>query len=149
MKKRIVALMMAMVMVAGNGMISHASPERMEDGTLFDSDYYAETYPDLMCAFGRNTKKLYQHYKDYGKAEGRLGLSPDKYVYPELPVPALGDVYTADELITAYRTIIEANGIIWDRPLRVTGMKRLECMIYTNGTIMMIIIMEEAGEQVS
>jgi len=118
MKKRIVTFMMAMVMVAGNGATVHASPERMEDGTLFDSDYYAETYPDLMHTFGRNTKKLYQHYKKYGKAEGRLGLSPDKYVYPELPAPASGDEYTADELIAAYRIIIEANGITWDPTLK-------------------------------
>ncbi len=64
--------MMAIVMVAGSDATVHASPERMLDGTLFDSDYYAETYPDLMQVFGRDTEKLYQHYKNCGKAEGRV-----------------------------------------------------------------------------
>ncbi len=90
-KKNAVFMMaMAMVMVAGSGITVQASPERMPDGTLFDSDYYAETYPDLMQIFGRDTTKLYQHYKNYGKAEGRAALPP-KYVYPELPEPASGD----------------------------------------------------------
>ncbi|GFI24226.1 hypothetical protein IMSAGC011_03022 [Lachnospiraceae bacterium] len=117
MKKKTAIFMMAIVMVAGSDATVHASPERMSDGTLFDSDYYAETYPDLMQVFGRDTGKLYQHYKNYGKAEGRVALPP-KYVYPELPEPALGDKYTADELIAAYRTIMEANGITWDMSLK-------------------------------
>ncbi len=115
MKKKIAVLMM--VLVAGSDTTVYASPERMLDGTLFDSDYYAETYPDLIQVFGRDTEKLYQHYKNYGKAEGRVAL-PTKYVYPELPEPASGDKYTADELIAAYRTIIEANGITWDMSLK-------------------------------
>ncbi len=115
MRKKIAVLIM--VMVAGSDTTVYASPERMLDGTLFDSDYYAETYSDLMQVFGRDTEKLYQHYKNYGKAEGRVAL-PTKYVYPELPEPASGDKYTADELIAAYRTIIEANGITWDMSLK-------------------------------
>lgn len=118
MKKKIMMMLLAMGMMFEGGMTAYAAPVRMEDGTLFDSDYYAETYPDLMAAYGRNTGKLYQHYVKYGKAEGRLGLSPDKYVYPELPAPASGDTYTAEELIAAYRTIIEANGITWDPSLK-------------------------------
>lgn len=108
---------MAMALTAASGMTVHASPERMPDGTLFDSDYYAETYPDLMQAFGRNTNQLYQHYKNCGKAEGRVALPP-KYTYPELSAPASGDKYTADELIATYRTIVEANGITWDPSLK-------------------------------
>lgn len=117
MKKRIAAFVMAIVMMAGNGVTVHAVPERMEDGTLFDPDYYAETYPDLMRTFGRNTKKLYQHYKNYGKAEGRVAL-PSKYIYPELPAPASGTEYTIDELIAIYRNIVELNGITWDPTLK-------------------------------
>ena len=69
MRKKIAVLIM--VMVAGSDTTVYASPERMLDGTLFDSDYYAETYPDLIQVFGRDTEKLYQHYKNYGKAEGK------------------------------------------------------------------------------
>lgn len=117
MKKKTAAFMMALAVAAGSGVTVHASPERMPDGTLFDSDYYAETYPDLMQAFGRDTRKLYEHYKEHGKAEGRAAL-PAIYVYPELPEPDAGDRYTADELIAAYRTIVEANGITWDPGLK-------------------------------
>lgn len=70
MKKKMMMLLV-MGMMLGNGMTAYATPARMEDGTLFDSDYYAETNPDLMAAFGRNTKMLYQHYVNYGKAEGQ------------------------------------------------------------------------------
>lgn len=56
-------------------------------------------------------------YETFLKAEGRVALSP-KYVYPELPAPASGDEYTADELITIYHTIIEADGITWDTILK-------------------------------
>lgn len=117
MKKKLVTVLITVLTIAGNSITVHAVPERMEDGTLFDSDYYAEKYSDLMHIFGRNTKELYQHYKNYGKAEGRAALPP-KYVYPELPAPISGDEYTADELINAYRTIIEANGITWDPSLK-------------------------------
>ena len=95
MKKKFAAFIMAMAMVVGSGMTVHASPVRMSDGTLFDSDYYAETYPDLMQVYGRDRQKLYQHYKNIGKAEGRVSL-PSQYVYPELPAPAAGDRYTPD-----------------------------------------------------
>lgn len=115
MKKKMMMLLV-MGMMLGNGMTAYATPARMEDGTLFDSDYYAETNPDLMAAFGRNTKMLYQHYVNYGKAEGRAALS-SQFVYPELPAPA-GEEYTIEELIGIYRNIIEANGITWDPSLK-------------------------------
>ncbi len=117
MKRKMAAVLLVMGMVFGNGATACAVPERQEDGTLFDSDYYAETYPDLMQMFGRNTKMLYQHYKNNGKAEGRVALPP-QYVYPELPVPASGDEYTAEEVIAIYRNIVELNGITWDPSLK-------------------------------
>lgn len=113
MKKTIILALLAISMVWGNSMTVNATPQRMEDGTLFDADFYAETYPDLMAAYGRNVEKLYQHYVTCGKAEGREALS-EEFIYPELPKPASGDAYTVDELLTIYRTIIEANGITWN-----------------------------------
>lgn len=116
MKKKIMTMLLVMSMMFEGGITAYATPARMEDGTLFDSDYYAETYPDLMAAYGRDTKKLYQHYVKYGKSEGRLALSSE-FVYLELPEPA-GDSYTVEEALAVYRNVIEANGIIWDPSLK-------------------------------
>ena len=117
MKKKKMLTILAAGMILGNAITSNAIPQRMDDGTLFDADYYAETYYDLMVAYGRDTKKLYEHYVTCGKAEGRQILS-SKFVYPDLPAPALGDTYTIDELVSIYRNIVEANGITWDPSLK-------------------------------
>lgn len=117
MKNKIVLALLTACLICGNGMTVCAVPDRMEDGVLFDSDYYAETYPDLMMVFGRDTQMLYQHYVTCGMAEQRVAL-PSKYVYPELPAPAFGEEYTMEELVTIYRTILEENGMIWDPSLK-------------------------------
>ena len=116
MKKKFAMAMLVTAMALGNVITAYAVPARMEDGTLFDSDYYAENNPDLMAIYGRDTQKLYQHYVSCGKAEGREAL-PSKYVYPELPAPA-GEEYTIEELLAIYRNIIESNGITWDPSLK-------------------------------
>ena len=117
MKKKLLLALLAAGMMLGSTITSYAVPERMEDGTLFDSDYYAETYPDLMLLYGRDTQKLYEHYVNCGKAEGRQIL-PSKFVYPDLPAPASGEAYTMDELVAIFRNIIESNGITWDPSLK-------------------------------
>ncbi len=38
---------------------------------LFDATYYSEMYDDLRQAFGTNKTKLYNHWCNYGKKEGR------------------------------------------------------------------------------
>ncbi len=48
-----------------------ANPRTMPDGAVFDSEYYARTYPDVAAACGTDENTLYQHYLNYGKAEGR------------------------------------------------------------------------------
>lgn len=45
--------------------------EVVEPDYLFDADYYAAKYPDLKKAFGTDKAKLYNHWNEYGKAEGR------------------------------------------------------------------------------
>jgi len=52
-----------------------ASPRTMPDGTVFDSEYYAQTNPDVAAACGTDENALYQHYLTYGKAEGRKPYS--------------------------------------------------------------------------
>lgn len=43
-------------------------------GTYSQFDYkaYADTYPDLLAAFGYNKKNLWNHYQKFGKNEGRI-----------------------------------------------------------------------------
>ena len=51
---------------------SYAEPRKMPDGQLFDAQFYSESYPDVVNAFGKSEAALYRHYVKYGKKEGRL-----------------------------------------------------------------------------
>lgn len=44
-----------------------------ESYDTFDYRAYANIYPDLKAAYGYNAEKLYAHYVNFGKAEGRVG----------------------------------------------------------------------------
>lgn len=44
-----------------------------ESYDTFDYRAYANIYPDLKAAYGYNAEKLYAHYVNYGRAEGRVG----------------------------------------------------------------------------
>ncbi|MBR5970249.1 MAG: InlB B-repeat-containing protein, partial [Lachnospiraceae bacterium] len=44
---------------------------RIPDSAYFDTDAYADLYPDLKAAFGYNHELLYRHYLKYGRFEGR------------------------------------------------------------------------------
>ncbi len=44
----------------------------LEDGQIFDAAFYATAYPDVKAAFGTDAGALLNHYKKYGKKEGRL-----------------------------------------------------------------------------
>ena len=46
----------------------------MKDKTLFDATFYANAYPDVVAVFGNSEAKLYNHYKKYGKKEGRMAF---------------------------------------------------------------------------
>lgn len=70
--KRRFFVMAAMVMsLYAANMTAYAAPETMPDGTVFDAEYYAETYPDVKAAFGNDKDALYNHYVTYGRNEGR------------------------------------------------------------------------------
>ncbi|MCR5848491.1 MAG: L,D-transpeptidase [Lachnospiraceae bacterium] len=43
----------------------------MRDKTLFDPTFYANNNPDVVAVFGNSLNGLYNHYKRYGKKEGR------------------------------------------------------------------------------
>lgn len=42
---------------------------------VFDKDYYATQYPDLVAALGNNTRVLLKHFVNYGMKEGRQGIA--------------------------------------------------------------------------
>lgn len=51
----------------------YSEPEEMPDGVLFDSEYYAEKYPDVVEVLKtHDTALLYKHYRHYGREEGRF-----------------------------------------------------------------------------
>jgi len=77
MKKRCITIFtMAAFALLANGITVRAEPERMPDGTIFDADYYAETYPDVVAELGTDTAALYQHYVSFGQSEGRYATNP-------------------------------------------------------------------------
>ena len=53
-----------------------ASPVTMPDGGIFDPEYYALHNPDVVLTVGIDDNALYQHYKNFGIKEGRLGIDP-------------------------------------------------------------------------
>ena len=75
-RKNIVLCTIAISAFLANGMVVCAAPERMPDGTIFDAEYYAELYPDVVAAVGTDTKALYQHYVNFGESENRLATDP-------------------------------------------------------------------------
>lgn len=65
-----------------------------ENYATFDYRAYANIYPDLKAAYGYNAEKLYAHYINYGKAEGRIGgyISGDN---PKQNAPVYADLADA------------------------------------------------------
>lgn len=75
MKMRITVLVFVIVMVFG-GITVCAAPKQMPDGSVFDPEFYAATYPDVKAAFGTDEALLYKHYIEHGRTEGRLPFAP-------------------------------------------------------------------------
>lgn len=70
-KKKFVAIIALVTGLCATSMTVNAAPKTMPDGTVFDAEYYAQTYPDVKAAFGNDESALYNHYVQYGKKEGR------------------------------------------------------------------------------
>lgn len=77
MKKKAMAAVLMMSLAAGSSLTVCAAPETKADGTVFDAEYYAQMYPDVVAELGTGADAMYQHYVTFGKAEGRLAVSPD------------------------------------------------------------------------
>lgn len=76
MRKRIMAIVLATVMLVGSTMCVNAAPQKMPDGNYFDAEYYAQNNPDVVAVLGNDVNTLYNHYVGAGKAEGRLPYNP-------------------------------------------------------------------------
>lgn len=69
--RRVLALALSVTTFATSSVSVIAAPKQMADGTMFDAEFYAQTYPDVANAVGTNEEALYNHYIQCGKAEGR------------------------------------------------------------------------------
>ncbi len=72
MRRSLLSALLVAVMLIGNCMVVSAAPQTMPDGTVFDAEYYAQSNPDVVAVFGADANTLYQHYVNFGRAEGRL-----------------------------------------------------------------------------
>lgn len=77
--KKILITALILTAMLGTSLTASAAPKTMSDGTVFDAEYYAATYPDVAQALGTDEAALYQHYVSFGKAEGRKPHA-DNYV---------------------------------------------------------------------
>lgn len=87
--------------LAGSSITLNNLPASQTDGVadslyeLFDAEYYAKRYPDVVAVYGISKEALYRHFTQYGMQEGR-SLSPDfdvnayRSAYPDLQ-EAFGD----------------------------------------------------------
>lgn len=62
-----------------------AQAQVMPNKDIFDAEYYAREYPDVVKVYGDDPEALYSHYLQYGKAEGRLPYEDKKPVRKNLP----------------------------------------------------------------
>lgn len=77
-KKKILVALLTFTLTLSFPVTAFAQPKEMPDGEMFDAEFYAQTYQDVYAAFGNDEKALYNHYKTYGKNEGRLPYSNAK-----------------------------------------------------------------------
>ena len=78
-KKTLISLSAALLAAVGIFAVDikvEAAPRTMPDGTVFDAEFYAASYPDVVAALGNNADIMYVHYVLFGKAEGRLAVAP-------------------------------------------------------------------------
>jgi len=133
MKRRMIATILTLSIALGSGLTVCAEPKTMEDGTVFDAEYYAMEYPDVVAVLGSDENALYNHYVTYGKAEGRSAVNPDTapivtdadnefdavyYMLNNLDVlAAIGSEYSA--LYEHYVTSGKAEGRLGHSPTQV------------------------------
>lgn len=98
----VLAVLSATVLVCTGTMTvihAEAAPVRMQDGQVFDPEWYGAQYPDVTAALGTDPAALYRHYQQFGAAEGRMPYAPDADLsvvpdYQRTPVMQEGISYT-------------------------------------------------------
>ncbi len=76
---------------------AYAEPELMPDGQYFDPEYYAEHNPDVTKVCGTTKERLYAHYIEFGKEEGRDPFDPELLNDPDFAVMPGVDLSPIDE----------------------------------------------------
>lgn len=99
--RKILLMVSAAAISFSFGMTVCAAPEIMGDGTVFDAEYYAEQYPDVVAVYGTETAALYQHYTVYGRNEGRSAVRPEgaEPAVEAAGVQTTGVVLVSDEFL--------------------------------------------------
>lgn len=152
--KKLKLVLSALIVFCGLGLAdveADAAPKKMVDGTIFDAEYYANTYPDVKAAFGTNETLLYQHYKNYGRAEGRkaceIAFDPVYYAntYPDVKA-AFGD--NADLLYQHYIQYGIAEGRKGTADTEaVTETENVAAAPQVGGTALVPVIIEPGDEE--
>lgn len=94
--KHIITIALVTCMILPLGAVdTHAEIFYLQTGRRFDSDFYANYYPDLKAKYGYNAHKLLDHYLNYGMFERRI---PSMYYLYNMDALGLGDV-TPKELL--------------------------------------------------
>ena len=94
--KRAITIMLVTCMILPLGATdAHAEIFYLQTGRRFDSDFYANYYPDLKAKYGYNAHKLLDHYLNYGMFERRI---PSMYYLYNMDALGLGDI-TPKELL--------------------------------------------------
>lgn len=110
---------------------AYAAPQVMADGTVFDAEYYAETYPDVAEAYGMDEQMLYEHYKLYGQAEGRAAVAMETEVAELAKAQEYAALSTAhaaqvSELVNAERRKAGVSELTYDLKLSDIAARRAQ-----------------------
>lgn len=104
-------MVLCLCLLWGSGIPAKAAQAQLSSLT-FDMDYYYNTYPDLQAALGYDYNSLYNHYLNFGLAEGRSGSAEFNCLvyrnnYPDLQA-VFGNDYRA--YCTHYENYGKAEG---------------------------------------
>lgn len=107
---RIIAAVMIVFLM--QGLPAQAQTKVMPDGGLFDAEYYAAAYPDVVAALGTSEAALYRHYVTCGRAEGRQGCADFDPVFYAAAYPDVVAAYGYNEaaLYQHYITVGKREG---------------------------------------
>ena len=98
-KKVLLSIASCVIAVMCYSQVAFAAPQQMPDGNMFDAEFYAAAYPDVVAIFGTDPNMLYLHYVPCGQAEGRLPYAAGSAAVTALPVNNLAqtqlDVFSA------------------------------------------------------